>query len=304
MKKYLYLAGLTMTAMFLPLLAQADVVLNFANGGHATTTPGVSVSWSGTILNSATSSVAYLNSVGNLTIAPVSGMSTGTPVVTIDTAQASGNFPMILNSGLQYSGTLLKIDVGSTAAVGDYLASYSLNAGMASGTNEFAKTVILTLHVTGNSQQAPATTSPVTGLQMGGLQMPTGLTYGDSGMGAYAQGPRLIKLEGGSNLIYWVSANNLKIPVWTQAVLKSYNSSEADVQAVSQEEFDYYSAAKFIRLQNNSRIYKIENNVKRFIPSSVWNPAGIDPAQIIDVNRTDFNSYKTGKSLTTTEELN
>ncbi len=293
---------------FFPLFVQADVVVNFANGGHATTTPGVGVSWNGTILNNGTSSVAFLNSVGNLTITPVSGMGTGTPVVTIDTAQASGNFPTMLNSGQQYSGVLLKIDVGSTAALGDYLASYTLNAGMASGTNEFAKTVALTLHVVGSvSQNQPittTTTTPDAGLQMGGLQMPSGLEYGDVETGMYAQGPRLIKLEGGNNLIYWVSGNNLKIPVWTKAVLKSYNISEADVQAVSQEEFDYYSSAKYIRLQNNPRIYKIEDNIKRFIPSSVWNPAGIDPAQIIDVNRTDFNSYKTGKSLTTMEELN
>ena len=54
----------------------------------------------------------------------------------------------------------------------------------------------------------------------------------------------------------------------------------------------------------NSRIYKTEGSVKRFIPSTVWNPAGIDPSLIIDINKTDFNSYKTGKALAGSEELN
>ena len=92
--------------------------------------------------------------------------------------------------------------------------------------------------------------------------------------------------------------------MWTKAVFNSYKNNEADINAVSQEEFDYYPNAKYIRLKNNSRIYKTEGNVKRFIPSAVWNPAGIDPSQILDVNKTDFNSYKNGKNLTSAEELN
>lgn len=153
-----------------------------------------------------------------------------------------------------------------------------------------------------------------------GLQMPQGLPFDDTAVNGvsgvspdglmtfipapqYPNGPRLIKLDG-SNTIYWVSPNNIKIAILTRAVFLSYNNKDSDVQTVDQAEFDYYSAAKYIRLNGTGVIFKIEGNKKRAIPSAIWNPAGIDVSQIIDVNKTELSSYLTGSKLTSSDELN
>ncbi len=154
------------------------------------------------------------------------------------------------------------------------------------------------------STDSSATTTQ-SGLQFSsGLQMPA-----DSGSGAltipealYLSGPRLIELDGTTD-IYWVAPNNLKIPDFNTAIFDSYGSKLEDVQTVGQDEFDYYQNAQYIRLQGNAKIYKISGTTKRPIPSSVWNPAGINPEQIIDINRLNFNYYKTGKSVVDEEDL-
>ena len=153
-----------------------------------------------------------------------------------------------------------------------------------------------------------------------GLQVPEGLQIGaDSdasvqgvagssadGLLTFQQfpnGPRLIQLEG-STVIYWVDGNNIKIPMLTRAVFLSYGNKDEDVQTVAQDEFDFYQNAKYIRLDGKGGIYFTSGNNKRFIPSSVWSDTGADASQVISVNKTDFNSYKTGKAITSVEELN
>ncbi len=277
--------------------------VQFNNGGNSTTTPGTSVSINGTIINNASSSAVYLNSVANLNIIPSNSMVSATSgLVAIDQAASASYVPMVLNAGQQYTNALVKINISSSALPGDYMGAYTLNAGTSSTTNEFVQTQYFVIHVVAPDGTTPP---PADTTVPSGLQMPAGLEYQDvaDSSAFYQNGPRLIKLDG-SNVVYWVNPMNLKIPMWTDAVFKSYNSNPEEVQVVSQEEFDFYQNVKYVRLLNNSRIYKIEGQVKRFIPSSVWNPAGIDPSLIIDINKTDFNSYKNGKNLTSGEELN
>lgn len=325
MHKNIYAGLFVLAAVFLPKAAGASVSLVFQNGGNATTTPGTTVSITGTITNNATSSVVYLNSIGNLNIIPSNSIASATlGTVLIDEATSKSYLPMILNAGAQYINVLVKVNVSSSAMPGDYLGMYTLNAGVSTATNEYTQTQYFMIHVSGTSSgsNAGASSGSYTGglqmpggLQMGvdenmsagtGLQMPGGLQFQDDlnlSEAMYQSGPRLIKLEGAAT-VYWVNVNNLKIPMWTDSVFNSYKNNSEEVQAVAQEEFDYYQNAKYIRLIGNSRIYKTEGKTKRFIPSAVWNPAGIDASLIIDVNKTDLNSYKTGKSLTSTEELN
>ncbi len=316
MKKYFYLSIFVLAVVLFPKAASAGVTLVFQNDGNATTSPGMGLSIAGTITNTATSSVAYLNSISDLNVIASNSIASPTPgSVVVDEIASKAYLPIILNAGQQYVNTLLKVNVSSTAQAGDYLGMYTLNAGTSVSANEYVQTQYFIIHVTGTSSGSNtgglqmgtgAITSSGGGLQMpSGLQMTEGLQYQDNLnlSGFYVNGPRLIKLEG-TTTVYWVNANNLKIPMWTDAVFKSYNNNSEEVQTVSQEEFDFYQNAKYIRLIGNSRIYKIEGKIKRFIPSAVWNPAGIDVGQIIDINKTDFNSYKIGKSLTTMEELN
>jgi hypothetical protein len=151
--------------------------------------------------------------------------------------------------------------------------------------------------------QVPADWQPTTDNGV----IPDGLFVGDAPTavtGMYQSGPRLIKLDG-SDTVYWVSENNLKIPMLTRAVFLSYNNKDEDVQTVSQDEFDYYQDAKYIWLNGTGGIYKVDTGAKtkRLITSDVWNGSGLDAGQIINVNRTDFNSYKTGSKVTVPADM-
>lgn len=303
MRKYFYFGVFILATVILPKSAYADISISFSNEGNATATPGTAVTITGDLTNNATSSIVYLNSVSNLNIIPANTVATSSAnLVAIDEAITKDFIPVMLNAGQKYSGSLVKVTVGALASAGDYLGMYTVNAGSSSATNEYAQTQYFVIHIPGTGVTTVADTSTTNGMN---LQIPSGLLMTDNLnlTGVYINGPRLIKLEG-TTTVYWVSANNLKIPMWTDAVFKSYKNNAEEVQAVAQEEFDFYQNAKYIRLIGNSRIYKTEGKSKRFIPSAVWNPAGIDASLIIDVNKTDLNSYKTGKSLTSTEELN
>lgn len=313
--KNIYAGLFVLATVFLPKVVSADISIDFSNLGHATTTPGTTITITGTLTNNATSSIVYLNSLANLNIIPANTIASGSSAsVIIDDTATRNYLPVTLNANQKYTSTLIKVTVMSSALAGDYLGMYTVNAGSSATTNEYAKTQYFIIHIPGAisgniSGSNPAGLQMGTGITMpagGGLQMPAGLQFQDNlnlSAGIYLNGPRLIKLEE-TDTVYWVNANNLKIPMWTDAVFKSYNNNSEEVQTVTQEEFDFYQNAKYIRLIGNSRIYKTEGGNKRFIPSAVWNPAGIDVGQIIDINKTDFNSYKTGKSLTTIEELN
>jgi|ERR1051326_4778519 hypothetical protein len=139
------------------------------------------------------------------------------------------------------------------------------------------------------SQNINSSSSTPLGLQMAAPQ--------------YPNGPRLIKLDGGDTL-YWVNANNFKIIVPNSAaVLKSYGITASSATAVTEDELSYYGDSLYIRLNGNARIYKLEGKNKRFVPSNVWSHAEVDPAAIIDVNKTEFNYYKTGPAIKTLDDL-
>jgi plastocyanin len=118
----------------------------------------------------------------------------------------------------------------------------------------------------------------------------------------YPDGPRLIKLDG-DDTVYWVSPNNLKIPMHSRAVFLSYHNKDEDVQTVSQEEFDYYHDAKYIWLNGKGGIYKTEGTTKRLIISQAWAEAGLGADQVINVNKADISSYKTGAKVTTSDNV-
>ncbi len=162
------------------------------------------------------------------------------------------------------------------------------------------------LTILADNATSTATTTGFSNFQ--GLQMPQGpqihqgLQMPEPQQAQYPDGPRLIKLED-SKFVYWVSPNNIKIPMWGDAVFKSYGNDPSDVQTVAQEEFNYYPDARFVRLIDSARIYKLDGWYRHFIPSAIWNDSGQDASEIIDINRTDFNSYKNGPDIKDGAEL-
>lgn len=293
---------LVLSVAVLPFFALADVSVNFSNN-YATTTAGSSLILTGTLTNNSTTTPVYITGLNNLFVIPLNIGSTSVPSIFAnssgDSAASFALLPSTLAPSQQYSGNLAVLNINATTTPGDYFGGYNLFGGTSqSATNTPISFQTFYIHV--NAGTSTSTYIP----PVQGLQFPAGLSFQDASSinGSYQSGPRLIKLEG-SNINYWVSPLNFKLPMWNDAVFKSYKNNPADVQTVSQSEFDYYQDAKYIRLIGNGKIYKIQGRTKYPIPSEIWNNSGIDAAQIIDINKTDFNSYKNGKTLTSPDQL-
>lgn len=316
-KKILLAAALAAAVALLPAWALANVTVVFNNGGNATTTPGSALLFSGTITNNGLAPVSLAASA-SLMPASQNQPSPGLNGVIIDPATA-GYLPTSLNPSQIYQGPLVKLNVSATASPAGYLGVYSL-ADAASSTAPLLATQYFYPNITASSSapaapsnvsassSPPANFSNFVGLQMpggassslsGGLQIPGG---DNTETGQFAGGPRLIKLDGDAT-VYWVSGANIKIPMFSAKVFLSYGNKWADVAVVGQDEFDFYPDAKFIWLNGAGAIYLIKDGTKSQIPSDIWNNSGMDAGQIINVNKTDFNSYHTGAPVTSADEL-
>ena len=319
-KNILFQVLIAAPLLFFPLLTRAEVIIQFENGGNATTTQGTIVTLAGTINNNSTTTLVNINFLSDIFLFPlVQSSSTAAEIFPAETAQSFDYLPESLGPGQQYQGPLVKVDIGATTTPLDYWGIYNLLGGDSIDATTSLASQLFYVHVIGLSPPAP--TNPIqaptpgqtatstdlssfSGLQMpGGLQLPGMESNSVSGdFSVFPTGPRLIKLQD-ETTVYWVSGNNIKIPMTSAKVFLSYKNKWSDVQTVSQQEFDYYQTAKYIWLNGKGAIYEIESGVKRYIPPSVWNPAGINPDKIIWVNKTDFNSYKTGQPVRNGAEM-
>lgn len=136
-----------------------------------------------------------------------------------------------------------------------------------------------------------------------GLQMPGGGLLMEDITPALQPGPRLIRVDPNSKIVYYVSADGIKLAMWTASVFNSYHNKWEDVENVSQEEFDQYPDAEYIKLVNNARVYKIEAKIKRYITPAAATELGIDPAWVMEVNRTEFNYYRAGANINTADDI-
>ena len=303
---FLRLLAATAAALAVPLVSLAAVTVQFSNAGNATTTPGSQVIINGTITSDAST---YLNSPANLSVTGNGQTTYGNPAFPSINASTSATYlPMTVSSSTPYSGPLVAVDVPASASVGNYYGFYGIIGGSASTDSNVLTSQPFYLHIvsTGTATTSPTDSSSTpAGLQIPlGMQIPAGAQdQNTSSFTVYANGPRLIKLDG-DGTVYWVSENNLKIAMTSAKVFLSYNNKWSDVQTVGQDEFNFYQNAKFIWLNGTGAIYLINNGVKQLIPSSIWNSSGIDASQIINVNKTDFASYKTGVKITSADELN
>ncbi len=305
--------------LLLPLVTLADIVVNFNSGAAAPA--GNAIIISGTVTNNgsykqfikASTSSDSLAIVGQVAPASQLGLSINQPAT-------NGFLPSALNPGETYQGSLIQIDTLASTTLAGYWGSYSILGGLGTDSTSTLATqnYNFSVAIPPNAPLASSTlptptpipTPTPTSMDGSGLQMPSGLGYQDPGTGTdslsfglYQAGPRLIKLNG-TGTVYWVSESNLKLAMMSRAVFLSYKNKDSEVVTVEQPEFDYYQNAKFIWLNGKGGIYKIEGTTKRLISTQAWSEAGVDPGQIIYVNRTEFNSYKTGSKITDAAELN
>jgi hypothetical protein len=287
---------------FLPLASLADVTVHFDND-HITGNAGAVVTLTGTLTNNSSTTPVYLTDLSNLLLIPLTfGSSTSASLFAnpvSDSKVSLSLLPPMLNPLQQYSGNLAKISINSTTTAGDYFGGYNLFGSSVSGASSTAQVFqAFYVHINSDYSAPTSTVAP----SLGGLQYP-GPSSSGINLGLYSNGPRLIKLKD-DKTIYWVAQNNLKIGMVSSKIFLSYHNKWEDVQEVEQIEFDAYPKAKFIRLNGAGAIYKISGSKKSIIPSSIWNNAGIDVGQIIDVNLTDFSSYPLKTPVENSSELN
>lgn len=334
-KSFLFGLGVAL-GLLLPAMALADVSITF-DQGTAVVTAGSSLKLSGTLTNNGSQSVYFNSNSASVQSIGLLGQITGGYVPGITTDPITNSlFPPTLGPGQVYQGSLLQLDFASTTQTSSYWGLYNLSwspvansvatSGSASQLFNFtviAPTVSAPANTNTNTNtstsssssllQMPNGTNSTTGVTAtttGGLQMPAGLQYGDSGtantyvdqngilsVNPYSNGPRLIKLDG-DQTVYWVSPNNLKIALLSYKVFLSYGLKASDVQTVGKAEFDYYPSAKYIWLNGGGAIYQISNGIKQQITSDVWNSTGLDATAVISVNKQDFDSYQTGNKIT------
>jgi hypothetical protein len=134
----------------------------------------------------------------------------------------------------------------------------------------------------------------------GGLQMPQDMIPPQP---LLKPGPRLIRVDPNSKIVYYVTPNNLKIAMWTTAVFNSYKNKTEDVETVTQEEFDQYRSAEYIKLKGNARVYRMEGYFRRFVTPQAAQELGISPDDVIEINKTDYNTYKAGKNISSAADI-
>jgi len=95
--------------------------------------------------------------------------------------------------------------------------------------------------------------------------------------------------------IYYLSSGNIKKHIPTSEIFNSYNNNWDDIQVISKPEMDAYPESNLIQLSGDDRIYLIEGNVKRWIPSAeIFNTRGFDWNHIIKVNEIELKWYGEG----------
>ena len=304
-KIFLHLAAAF--SLFLPASAFAEVSVVLNNPG--TVQPGTVVSVTGTITNNATSTTVFINSAAGLSAIPSNQLaSSSAAFVSVDQAASVSYLPLALNAGQSYQNSLMKINLSSQAYAGDYLATYNVLGGENSSSTDALATQYFVLHVGGNNFPAASSTTASTTDYSGfvGLQMQDDTSRPENEMGDKPLpigGPWLVKTSN-SATVYWISPESgLKLGMFSAKVFLSYNNKWEEVVTVSQQELDAYPDAKYIWLNGSGVIYKIEKDIRRPIPSSIWNPSGMGPDRVVSVNGTELNSYKLGAELETAAEL-
>lgn len=98
--------------------------------------------------------------------------------------------------------------------------------------------------------------------------------------------------------VYYLSSNNIKKHIPSSEIFSSYNDKWEDIQVVSKKEMESYKTSNLIKLYNGSRIYLIENNVKRWIPDiQTFNKRNYEWGNILSVNQIEFDWYKNGNAV-------
>jgi hypothetical protein len=104
--------------------------------------------------------------------------------------------------------------------------------------------------------------------------------------------------ESRQGTIYYLRSDGVKKWIRNPEIFASYNNEWEDIQVISKPEMDSYPESNLIQFHGDDRIYLIEGNVKRHIPSaSVFNKYGYNWEHVIIVNEVEFEWYGEGSMV-------
>ncbi|GEM_PF-2015909 len=110
----------------------------------------------------------------------------------------------------------------------------------------------------------------------------------------------LVKMEGDkTKAVYYITESGLIRRILNESVLKSYGERAEDIIVISRKEFNYYPENKYVYLDQpfTPDIYLISGDIKRYLTPMAAVRLGILRSQVVPVNATEFNAYKTGEPV-------
>lgn len=104
--------------------------------------------------------------------------------------------------------------------------------------------------------------------------------------------------EDGKEAVYYINSQGVRKHIPTAEIFNSYNDKWEDIQIISGYEMNYYPVSNLIRLDNTNDVYLIEGGAKRRVPGiTIFNKYKLNWNLVMNVNRTEFDWYRTGAEL-------
>jgi hypothetical protein len=98
--------------------------------------------------------------------------------------------------------------------------------------------------------------------------------------------------------VYYLTENGLKRHIPSPEVFNSYGNKWENVVEISSSELNAYLDSVLIKAENDYKIYKLENNKKRWIKTAgAFNRLGYDWDEVSSVNDVEIDSYTSGTSI-------
>jgi len=108
---------------------------------------------------------------------------------------------------------------------------------------------------------------------------------------------KLLRAQGDTKVYYLTESGQIRhIP--NPEIFNSYNNNWDEILTVSQTEIDSYPISNLIRLENGTKVYKLENGTKRWITTAeVFNRLEYDWSKIAPADQTELNYYPEGEVI-------
>lgn len=112
---------------------------------------------------------------------------------------------------------------------------------------------------------------------------------------------RLVKIPE-QNTIYFLYQRPenkwLKIAINSPTVFISYPGNYwGNIITINKLDLDSYPDVKLIKMKGDNGIYYLEDNTRRLVTDEVFNKKGFNPAEVVEVNKIQLESYKLGNPL-------